>query len=495
MTFRRLVYSVLIIIVSLVGATGCDDRQEEGLPPVVSFTGSKVIRIALGESRLLSPSFDHLTDRAVIRWILDGTVVGSAREYTFSPAESGVYYLTVEVSTKWGSDADELRFEVYEDTPEPEPVLPSDRTPACFPQHTYNVSEGRTIRILPFDLDSTLDLRCVWMLGDTVVQDSDDPLYRFEARQQGVFDLTFQLRHDGAVIFTDTVQVNVCPPEGTYRRPAGAASSPYAACVHEFLPAPGQYVNENYTALTMEEACAYAFSRICAEQYVSLGGFGGSLVVGFDHSIDNDGDYSFAIRSALTANGSEPGIVWVMQDENGNGLPDDTWYEVKGSEYGLEGTVQDYAVTYYRPSGPALPVVWTDNRSGSGRVEYMAAFHKQDSYYPLWVEEERYTLRGTRLETRNYDSSGTGTMWVLPDRDWGYADNHSDLDMLPERAAGITAGCNHFKISDAVTFDGQPARLQYIDFIKVQTGLNGNSGWLGEISTEVAGFIDFNMVK
>ena len=67
--------------------------------------------------------------------------------------------------------------------------------------------------------------------------------------------------------------------------------------------------------------------------------------------------------------------------------------------------------------------------------------------------------------------------------------------MLPERATGVTKGYNHFRISDAVTFDGQSANLQYIDFVKVQTGLNTKSGWLGEVSTEVMGVIDFNLVK
>jgi len=66
---------------------------------------------------------------------------------------------------------------------------------------------------------------------------------------------------------------------------------------------------------------------------------------------------------------------------------------------------------------------------------------------------------------------------------------------LPERATGETKGWNHFRISDAVTFDGLPANLQYIDFIKVQTGLNTKSGWLGEVSTEVMDFVDFNLVK
>ena len=86
----------------------------------------------------------------------------------------------------------------------------------------------------------------------------------------------------------------------------------------------------------MEEACAYALNRLGNGDYVSLGGFGGAIVVGFDHSIANDGDYNFAVKNSVYSNYSEPGIVWVMQDENGNGLPDDTWYELKGSDYSTQ---------------------------------------------------------------------------------------------------------------------------------------------------------------
>lgn len=39
-----------------------------------------------------------------------------------------------------------------------------------------------------------------------------------------------------------------------------------------------------------------------------------------------------------------------------------------------------------------------------------------------------------------------------------------------------------------------PAGLRYIDFIKVQSAINGSAGGLGELSTEVAGMaIDENL--
>ncbi|MBQ5715145.1 MAG: cell surface protein, partial [Alistipes sp.] len=54
---------------------------------------------------------------------------------------------------------------------------------------------------------------------------------------------------------------------------------------------------------------------------------------------------------------------------------------------------------------------------------------------------------------------------------------------------------NHFRISDAIDSKGKAVELKYIDFIKVQTGVNAQSGWLGELSTEVFSFYDCNMIE
>ena len=51
------------------------------------------------------------------------------------------------------------------------------------------------------------------------------------------------------------------------------------------------------------------------------------------------------------------------------------------------------------------------------------------------------------------------------------------------------------KISNAIDFNGDSVHLEFIDFVKVQVGVNSKSGWLGEISTEVFGFYDYNMKK
>lgn len=285
----------------------------------------------------------------------------------------------------------------------------------------------------------------------------------------------------------------------SHYRPKGNSSRAECNCVFEYTPAPGQFINEDKSGFTGEktasEAAAYALKRMSAEKYVSLGGFGGYIVVGFDHSIDNYGGYDFAIKGNSFDGSSEPGVVWVMQDENGNGKPDDTWYELKGCETGAEGYIQNYSVTYFRPEEADAPVKWEDSLGEKGEISRVPS-HKQDYYYPAWIKEDSYTLSGTRLKARNYDKNGDGKMWVNPPYEWGYADNASDIDRLIEDDNTSAAAVpNHFRISDAIDSKGKAVELEWIDFVKVQTALNTQSGWLGENSTEVFSIYDCNMIE
>ena len=179
-----------------------------------------------------------------------------------------------------------------------------------------------------------------------------------------------------------------------------------------------------------------------------------------------------------------------MQDTNGNGLPDDEWYELRGSESGAEGTIQDYAVTYYRPAGPNMAVQWRDSEGATGQIDYVKAFHRQEFYYPLWIESDTYTLRGTRLAPRNSEDA-TGN-WHNDAYGWGYADNYGE-DNLSDGGTDGDGQSAGFRIANAMLPDGTPVELDFIDFVKVQTALNTKSGALGENSTEVYSFTDLAM--
>lgn len=275
-------------------------------------------------------------------------------------------------------------------------------------------------------------------------------------------------------------------PESPAPCPGGAFA---ASHVFEWMPAPGQFINEADeniiwdSSVTPEMAAAWAKTRLDEGLYVTLGGFGGYIIVGFDHSIINTGGYNIGIlgNSFLSDYGgsNEPGVVYVMMDENSNGLPDDTWYELRGSATFSPETIRDYSVTYFRPTTDHAPVKWRDSFGDEGEIPYLGLFHSQPTYYPVWQKSESYTLTGTLL---------AGSDRAVPEQ-WGYADNmgedNIELDRFPN--------CNRFRISDAITADGASIYLPFIDFVKVQCAVAAQSDLFGEASTEVLGFVDLNM--
>ena len=308
------------------------------------------------------------------------------------------------------------------------------------------MTTGRTLTVRPVSLRNEAGAEFVWTLDGTEVQRGTQSEYVFRAGGEPATHTLEAAMNKGGQSLRRQFAITVHPPKAGYR-PATSASRAACNAVYAFLPAPGQFVQFGYSAATMEEACAHARKTLeDPEAGLSLGAFGGTLVVGFDHSIDRTEGYELAIQGNPFEGSSEPGIVWVMQDENGNGLPDDTWYELKGSAWDDPDVVRGYAVTYYRPSGPGTDVVWRDNRGGGGILPRLE-FHTQDYFYPLWADDggTSYTLRGTLLPDRAYDQSeGTGEeeYWVLPDFGWGYADNWSAEAMDPDHG-------NLFRIADA----------------------------------------------
>jgi hypothetical protein len=225
---------------------------------------------------------------------------------------------------------------------------------------------------------------------------------------------------------------------------------------------------------------------------ISLGSCCGYVIAGFDHSVDNSGgDWDLLIKGNPYGYQSEPGIIWVSQDENGNGLPDDTWYELAGSEYGTENSIYEYAITYYKPSKRQSATKWVDNQGKSGSVPYMSDWNTKDYYWQDWVPLEAGNTRtyfGTQLRDRSSYTNGTST---IPPYEWGYTDNESSIDYYNEEKVGIAIG--HYKISNAKTFDHKDANLKYIDFVKVQTGQIGSTPNLGDISTEVHYISDYHL--
>ena len=452
--------------------------------PIVTIAGSKQQTVAIGTNINLNASVRNSSLETSLAWSINGEMVSGDSSYTFSADAVGNYTITATATNDDGTHSDSVEIR----------VLNAEDMPFVweFASENYHIVVGRKLLITPSETSSEDSVTYRWMQVGREEPIGNDSRLIFTAESAGEYIITATATAEKEcemITITHEFAITVYE-EGVFYRPKSGASKADWNKVYEYTPAPGQFINETKTGgfdgsqTTPEAAIAYAESRMSEvdrdgnpyPNWVSLGGFGGYIVVGFDHSIDNSGDYDIGILGNSFSGSSEPGIVWVMQDENGNGLPDDTWYELAGSETGKAETIQNYAVTYYRPSGTMMPVLWIDNLGNSGEIDYLTQFHRQDYYYPLWIESDSYTLTGTCLAPRNYDASGNGSYWVNAEYDWGYVDNFSSIDRLTgDENATADANANHFKISNAIDFECQPIHLDYIDFVKLQVGVNAKS--------------------
>lgn len=286
---------------------------------------------------------------------------------------------------------------------------------------------------------------------------------------------------------------------------AAWAGSPYLSRVLDYCPAPGQFVNEmpEYEAGdTHESMLAKVAENLCGEErpgMISLGGFGGYVIVAFDHPVVNvPGEYdfklfgnAFAAESAAKGGSCEPGAVMVSVDANGNGLPDDEWWELAGSEYAKESTEHGFEITYFKPaddhtaspdpSNSAITdryfVRWTTNYpdEAEGYIQKVT-FHKQP-YFPQWIADSELHFSGTRIAN---NARLEGSSYLLSFMDYGYVDNQPN---------STDPG---FNIDWAVDAEGNPVTLTHINFIKVYTAVNQQCGWIGETSTELCGGVDLH---
>ena len=446
------------------------DVVELEIPTISLPVPEKGYTILVGSPLTLKPSVIDTSIPTTCTWSVNGKEVSSEKEFTFDTSEAGDY--TLEFATRNEDGEDSKEFGVK--------VCTIDEMPFgwTFDQTVFNLSAGRRIRLMPFDITNAFDASYTWSVNGKQVQQSSDPVYIFSESAEGTYTVKVEMKNSYLTV-PQELTVNVCPAEGRYYRAGSPASSKDWNKVYEFLAAPGQFVNERYDVTTMDAACAYAESQMKLNTYVSLGAFGGYLVVGFDHSIENDGGYNIGVSGNSFDGSSEPGIVWVSEDANGNGKADDVWYELKGSDE----PERDYSVTYHRPDA-AGDIPWEDSKGESGVIKYLPQYHDQ-MYYPNWIKEDSYTLKGSMLEARTEQEGG---IWKNKDFGKGYADNWGS-DMAKDDNGNYRY--NQFDLDDAVDQNGNPVTLERIHFVKVQSAILKNVESIGEVSTEVVGFKAF----
>lgn len=442
------------------------------LPPEITI--GSTFAAYTGEDLEIAPSSVLNSDEATYVWRLNGEIVSEAGSFTFNESEIGTYQLTLKVINEDGMDLKTISVNVL---PAPVPELFFDdghyrlESTKSVIRH-FSIPLGKSLVMAPVICNMSDNTTFKWTVDGTV-QSSTTEYLTFTPPVKGTYTVTVSGTDDSTTAGT-TATVECVDAEGTWYRQVTENSSAKMNYLYEYVPAPGQFIDYQQ-GTTMEGVRQNLQASLSVGM---IGAYGGYFIAGFDHSIRDEDGADLYISGNAFESWSEPGIVWVMQDENGDGQPNDTWYELKGSETGKPETKQRYAITYYKPKAPRENVLWTDNVGRINSVD-INGYHTQDYYFPMFIGEDSYTLCGTCLGS----TMTIGELETSPGYDWGYVDNYGPG--APDNAL--------FDISNAIQADGSAANLEYIDFVKVHTAMTGKGSAVGEISCEPGTPYDYHI--
>ncbi len=255
--------------------------------------------------------------------------------------------------------------------------------------------------------------------------------------------------------------------------------SRFASYVISYQPGDGQFVNDpdfNDPQRSLGPPIGGGTSTPDNSKLVTLGDHGGSITLGFDTTVWDHPDNPFGLDCIVFSNanwiGGNPNLRWaeaavieISRDVNHNGIADDAWYLVPGSDI-VDPINQRQNGSFLLPDDP---------------------FASGVLFNPFVDGTERYWGYGEMTPTL-----------LLGDLD---ADNVIDNPELNETAfytmpddpfaVGITLGSgggDAFDIAWAIDpLTSEPAGLRGFDFIRLSTGADGEAGQLGEISAEIGG--------
>lgn len=292
-----------------------------------------------------------------------------------------------------------------------------------------------------------------------------------------------------------------------------ADHAPFAVRVVDYSPAPGQFVNNpafNDPTRALGPPSGGGTLAPNNVSVVTLGGFGGSITLAFDHRVEDHPLNPYGLDAIVFGNAfwtgvdgqthhAECAVIEIALDANGNQLADDRWYLIPGS--------------HLDPSDLAWHQKTWDDDTTDATFPPAAASWLPSGSAGTWTTEG-FTLPAAvfgRFSVRNplYPLQAEGVFGyadyaptlVLGDLDANNAvDDHA---MTPELhytvpddpfTVGIDAysgGGDAFDIAWAVDPEtGAPANLSGFDFIRITNPTDVVFGLLGEISPEIDAVAD-----
>ena len=190
----------LLLLISTAILVACN-ISEEFFPPKINLdNGTGIYTVKYGRELVITPTYEHI-ENATFCWTMDGEVLATSPTLSFSKDEVGEYYITLTVSTDYGTDEEELRVDVVE------LEIP---TVSIAGNKKMTVAVGTEVRLNASVRETSLPTTLVWNVNDNDVSVEYD--YTFVAKETGNYVIKATASNaDGS--HSDMVEVEVLNAE------------------------------------------------------------------------------------------------------------------------------------------------------------------------------------------------------------------------------------------------------------------------------------------
>ena len=458
--------------------------KEEFLAPDISGMETADYVLNIGDKLTLAPNITNLKGNDYGWYVNEKKVANATIDYTFTATTPGTYIVVFKASNKGG--AGEKVFK----------ILVEKEIAIAFENTNMTTPKLKVLEIKPnITGPDRKDYEYEWAIGEFVI--GKEGTLDFIELKPGDYNLTLKVSA-GKQSAVGTCKVKV--EDAEYNVSPITFFDFRSAPGNNWLQVAGQAGNVGYPPVEIlapyNEFIAKATENLRKTKRMGfyLNSWGSYVMLGFDHSIIN-----IPLKTDLKVSVDGYGYpnllsVYVAQDKNKNGKPDDEWFEIKNVDYGNE-TVKDYERTYTLLKLSAEDVgnnkvlvkykdEWVDNQvdennqKGKGGFDYEYTFDNPSyglfpgyylrkdkiEYYEGWPKS--FTLKGKLFNKKVQNS------WASP-------------------AISVN-------INDAVNHRGEPANINYIDFVKVQrTGevYLEDGKTLENIERLISGIVDLHSLK
>jgi hypothetical protein len=253
---------------------------------------------------------------------------------------------------------------------------------------------------------------------------------------------------------------------------SAARADEFATIVVDYSPAAGQFVtdpNFNDPARALGAPVGGGINNADNTSAVTLGGVGGSITLGFDHTVLDHPNNPLGMDAIVFGNAfyllgdpekrwAEAALIEISYDANNNNIADDSWFTIPGSSLTAP-------ITLPLPSVFDGPVLINDPSAGAGNESYWG-----------YADMSPVLILGDTDADNVVDN-----LTITAEEFYTVPDNPMTLDIDPGSGGG-----DAFDIAWAIDpLTGDPAGLPGFDFIRITTAVDATNGALGEMSAEI----------